>query len=335
MTPADLARAAREHQLPPLVCLHGSETYLLQRAFEQVREATVPEDARDFNYQQFDGKEVDPGRLLDEAQTLPVFAPRRMIVVHNAHKLSASTQEAFLPYLQDPAPETLLLLIGEKIDGRRKFFQHLRKKGMVVEFKPLYENQLPGFIRQEAQRLDLEFTEDGMRTFCRRVGTGLQEIVGELLKLQNYLGGAGIVDSQEVLALVSDSRQDSIFDLTNALGTGNTARALALLRRMLDEGEPPLRILTMIVRHYRQLRKTADALKQGLPKKEMARHVGINPYFLDGLVKQARENPVRYKNVMEACLATDLALKSSGAHPEALMERLLYDLAGYRQKAGQ
>jgi hypothetical protein len=61
-------------------------------------------------------------------------------------------------------------------------------------------------------------TEDALALFCRRVGSNLQEVHGELTKLFAYLGERTLADAADVAAVVSDTRVDSIFDLTNALG---------------------------------------------------------------------------------------------------------------------
>ena len=166
-----------------------------------------------------------------------------------------------------------------------------------------------------------------MALFCRRVGSNLQEVHGELTKLFVYLGERTLVDAADVAAVVSDTRVDSIFDLTNALGGREKGEALRLLARLLDEGGVPLVLLTMMVRHFRQLWKISELLDQGVGTKEIARRAGINPYFVDGLVAQAgRFSPARYRQTFALFLEADLALKSSGAHPSAMLEKLVLDV---------
>lgn len=335
MTQAELQRALAEHRIPPLLCLYGAEGYLVERTWRRILDLVVPADARDFNFQQFAGRETRAVTLLDAVQTLPVFSPRRLVLVKAVEDLPATEQEALLPYLKNPLPETVLLLVGEKIDTRRKLFLELRKAGVLVEFKRLYENQIPAFIQDWLRDAGRAMTEDAIVLFCRRVGNSLQEIVGELEKLFSYLGqGRQLADVADVAAVVSDSRVDSVFELTNALGAGAAGEALRLNHRLLAEGEAPLMILSMIVRHFRQLWITWELLEQGAGPQDIARGVGVNPYFVDGLCRQARRfSPDRFRQAFELFLGTDLALKSSGAHPSALLERLVLELAGPDVKA--
>lgn len=326
MTASELLKAAAAGNPPPLLFFYGAESFLMNRTFEQLRDLIVPPESRDFNYQQDYARDINPANLMDSVQTLPVFARHRMVVIKAAHEMSAAMHEGLMPLLENPIPETVLLFMGTKIDSRRKFFQRFKKTGVLVEFKPLYDNQLPAFVRDESGRMGLTLTEEAMRLFCRRVGTGLEEIVGQLHKLQNYMGAETLIDVEHVRQMVTDSHQESIFDLANAVGQRQTEKALILLRRMLDDGEPPLRILTMVVRHFRQLWKTHEGLANNTSNKDLARQVGINPYFLDGLVRQAKATNIDYPSVFEHCLQTDLALKSTGAQPEARLEQLIVHL---------
>jgi len=329
MTYAELNRAIEGRNIPSLLFLYGEETFLVDRAVQRLRDVVVPPEARDFNYNLYRGKETSVAEVLDTARTLPVFSAQRLILIKEAHDLPAAALEAFLPYLIDPVPETVLVFVAEKIDGRKRFFQEFKKRGVLVEFKRFYDNQIPAFVREQSRSAGRSFTEDALALFCRRVGSSLQEVHGELSKLFAYLGERKLADVADVAAIVSDTRVDSIFDLTNALGTRDPGGALRLLGRLLDEGVVPLVILSMMVRHFRQLWKTRDLLDDGVPAKEIARRIGVNPYFVDGLVAQSRRfAPDRYRQVFALFLSADLALKSSGAHPAALLESLVLEVVG-------
>jgi len=328
MTPVELERKLSAHDIPSLLFLFGEETFTLERSLRRILDLAVPPDARDFNYDIYHGRESRTETILDTARTFPLFADHRLVLIKGAQNLAAAELEAFVPYLQDPVPETILVFTADKIDKRKKFFQEFKKRGELVEYKKLYDNQIPAFVKSQAREAGWSFTEDALALFCRRTGTNLQEVHGELSKLFAYLGERKLADVKDVTAVVSDTRVDSIFDLTNAMGDKNTGEALRLLGRLLAEGIAPLLILSMMVRHFRQLWKTRELLDQGEGKQDLCRRIGINPYFLDGLVKQARQfSSVQYRQAFELFLEVDMALKSSGAHPAVLLERLVQDIA--------
>jgi DNA polymerase-3 subunit delta len=207
-------------------------------------------------------------------------------------------------------------------------FQTIRKQGLLVEYKPLRDHQIPDAVRREARALDVSLSEDALALFCRRVGPHLATIHAELQKLALFCHGGCVIDRSDVDRLVYDSQGENVFALTNAIGNGQADRALGLLEGLLHDGEPPLRILTMIVRHVRQLWKAREGQRLGLARKDLAHHVGINPYFLDGVLTQAGTLSERkLARALTLLNDADLQLKSSGARGEAVMSLLVSRLA--------
>lgn len=327
MTPAELTKRIRNHTVPPLLLLYGPEPYLMSRSLQHLLDSIVPVEARDFNLQTFHARETTPDVIIDNARTLPVFAERRVVVLRGIDKFKAADFDAFLPYINDPVHETCLILVAEKIDRRKKFFQTVQKNGEMVEFKSLYDNQIPSFVKDQVVTVGFRITEDALSEFCRRSGTNLQEIVGELEKLFQYVGDKPVVDVEDVQAIVSDTRIDSVFDMTNALGHRKVGDAISLLRRLLDDGIAPLMLLSMLTRHFRQLWMAREMLDDGSGRADISRRVGVNPYFVDDIMAQSRLfERSQYRSAFERFLSTDLALKSGGGQPEALLEGLLLKL---------
>jgi len=327
MTANELHKAITTNKLPSLIYLYGEEAFLLDETLNRLVSAVVEESARDFNLLVLSGKEVDVTSLMDTARTFPVFASRRMIVVKQAQQLNAAQLELLSHYISDPVPECCLVFCADKIDKRKKFFQTFKKKGELVEFKPLYANKIPAFVRDRVRQMDKQFSEDGLELFCKRVGSNLSEIVTELNKVCSYCGDERLIDSPDVAAVVSDARIDSVFDLTDAIGEKDLSRTLVLLERLHEEGEAPLKILAMITRHFRQLWKTRSLLDQRASQQDIAKTVKINPYFVQQIMRQSKKFSLEhYPQAFELFIRLDMALKSSGAHPQALLQKLAIDL---------
>lgn len=313
----------RNDGAPSLVFLYGEERFFRDRVLQQIINQTVPADARDFNLTVMYGKEVTSQRLVEERSTFPVFAERRLIIVKEAHAIPAAELEKLGSALSDPVPETVVVFVADKIDKRKKFFQQFRKLGELVEFKPLYDNQIPDVISTLLKEFSLTLTEAGMAAFCRRVGTNLQEIASELEKLKAYAVDGQLIDKGDVEQVVTRNRQQSVFDLADALGRRRTAEALRIIRELIEDGEAPVGVLSMMVRHFRQLWKISDLLSHGVPQQEFPKLVGVNPYFVKGLISQSRNfTPSDFRSLYREFLQADLALKSSGAHPSAILERI-------------
>jgi DNA polymerase-3 subunit delta len=314
--------------VPGLILLYGPEAFFIEQGVELVRNAVVLPENRDFNLTQLHGRDFKAIEVVEQARTFPVFSERRLIIIKNIHEASADQLDGLLTYVEDPVPETVLLLTAEKIDARRKIYQRLKKTGTAIEFKKIYENQLPSFVRELAKSMNVSLTGGALKLFCKRVGTNLVEVQGELEKLIGYLGDRDLADEGDVAAIVSDTRIESIFDLTDALGVGDGGVALKLLDRLLAEGQAPLMVLAMMTRHFRQMWKISELLSQRVPQNEFPKKVGVSPYFLKGLMQQAkRYNDQHYRRVFELFLQVDLALKSSGSEPKMHLETLVLEIA--------
>jgi DNA polymerase-3 subunit delta len=327
MTANELYKNLRAGQVPQLLFLYGKEPFLLQRAVRLIRQTLFAAETDDFNDNQFVGKQATATEIIEAALTLPVFAQRRLVTVKDAHQLPATELEALLPYLKDPAPETCLLFVAEKIDSRRKFFQQFKKSGSMIEFKPLTDRELPGHIRNFLDDRDYRISADALELFCSMVGGSLHEVHGELDKLLIYLGERTLIDVADVQAVVSKGRAENIFELGNAVGRGDVAGALRLAKSLTDAGEAPLKILSLLVRHFRQLWKVRELQVQNRNPKEIASVAGVPFFVVQPLIAQGKRFSRKdFGRAFELFVETDLAMKSSGADAEALLESLLLGL---------
>lgn len=74
--------------------------------------------------------------------------------------------------------------------------------------------------------------------------------------------------------------------------------------------------------------KISELVAQNAPQGELPRKVGVSPYFLKGLMQQAKRfNNQQYRKIFNRFLETDLALKSSGSEPRMHLEALVFEIA--------
>jgi len=327
MTSDELFNKLRSKQVPNLILLYGLEPYLIQQAVRAVRKAVLVTDKDDFNDNLFDGKEATGSEVLEAAMTFPVFAEKRLVTVKNSQLLKAADLDILLPYLESSVPETCLLLVADKIDNRRKFFQQFRKYGTLVEFKPLTDREVPRYIKTTLNQRNISISADAVDLFCSMVGNNLNEIHTELDKLVTYLGTVTLVAVKDVQAVVSRGRAENVFELGNAVGRGDVAAALTLVGRLGASGEAPLKILSLLVRHFRQLWKVRELQARKYPIKDIAKAAGVPFFVVDGLIQQGKKfSRLDFIRFHELFLETDLAMKSSGADADALLENLVLSL---------
>ena len=328
MTVEDLQQAIKDRNLPAVLYLYGAEPYLSQQALRRIEKAVLTPGSEDFNRQVFNGGGLKVQEVIEACQTFPAFGERRLVIVKDAQNLSATDHELLMSYVEAPIAETCLIFSADKIDSRRKFFQILKKRDALIEFKPLSERQLPQFVRRHLEDLAFSITADALALFINRVGTGLHEVMTELEKLCLYAGAPRLLDTPDIQAVISNVRAENVFAIGNAVGRQDPGRALELGRHLVADGEAPLKILALLTRHYRQLWKVRELQAEGRPLSEIPRAAGVPPFVVEGLVAQGkRYSRQDFRRAFDLFVEADLAMKSSGAQAEVVLEQLLLRLA--------
>ncbi len=300
---------------------------MIQEALEAIKSSAIQPEAKDFNLEILYGNETSAKEIIEIAETLPIFSERRLLIVKRLDALPPSQQEALLPYFAKPCPTTCLVFVAEKIDQRKKFFQTLKTQAELIPCQPMKEPQIPGWIKQRALHLKLTITEDAITYLAERIGPDLMLLANELTKLSLSLGQARPVQIQDLQAVMGPQQMPSIFELTRAIGNRNSSEALRLLSALLSGGEAPLRVLAMLIRQVRQMRLAMTLQVQSASSAEIAREVGISPFFLSELLAQTQRNTLdEIESAYRSLLATDSRLKRSRVNPQFLLEDLILKL---------
>ena len=334
MKPEEFDKDVREGGKGPLYYLYGDEPYLVERGVKRLMDRVVPADFREFNLNVFYGGEVKGEAIVEAAQTLPMFAERRVVLVKKSGALSQAALDLLTGYILDPSSSTCLIFQGDKIDQRKKFYLDLKKHCAMVEFKRPYDNQLAPFIREEATRLGRRIEPSAIEMLAYYVGSNLQELVTQMEKLATYAARRETIAADDVRAIVSDTKVDTVFDLANALGGRSLPGAFRSLHTLMRDGEAPLYILNMVTRHFRQLWRVRDLMDKKSSPQEISKAAGVHPFYVRGVMDQAKGySRADLASVFERIYQTDLALKSGGGKPADLMERLVMELCGSRGSA--
>ena len=180
-----------------------------------------------------------------------MMAERRILVLTECENLSADHCKAIEPIVDRPVDTSCVVLIGGKIDLRRRLFQQIGKGGKVAEFKPPYDRQLADWIRRQVRSMGLRIEPRAVDLLRMYIGNSPREIVGEIEKILTYLGDRkAVISAEAVEAVTASSKQVNVFELADAVGARKTRAAMSMLNRYLDQGEDVNRALAMIVRHF-------------------------------------------------------------------------------------
>lgn len=323
----DPLRELSQGTLGSLYFIYGKERFLVDRAVDVLRQRVLTPATRDFNYELFQGKEASAARIVQAARTLPMMAPRRLVLVRDADEIKADELTAIIPYLAQPCQESCVVFVAEKVDQRLKFFTAFKKNGQLLKFDPLYDRQLPGFAAAEAEKRGVYFDAGAAELLAGEVGADLGQLADAVERLTVYLGERRSISVADIETVIASTRQRNVFELSKAIGEGQRENALRILHSMLVARESGVRIVAMLVRHLRQLWMTAELLAQRLGKMDIAQEIGIPPFFVDEMMVQAKRfDRHSFERMHRALFVADRALKSSRLDEARLLEQLILTL---------
>jgi DNA polymerase-3 subunit delta len=314
----------------PSYFLCGTEEFLIEDAMNRLIAEIVDPGTRDFNFDVFYGDQTDGGKIIETANAYPMLSQFRMVVVKDALKLPPISLEALAKYLERPSATTKLVLLNTKLDSRNKILAKIKSITCFVDIKPLYDRQIPQWIRSYLQEKGCDIEPEAALLLLALVGNSLRAISNELEKIMINLNGKKRISAEDVQKFVALSRNFSVFDLTDAIGYKDLGRALGMLNQMLESGESATGILAMIARHFVNLMKLKSAQSQKKSQEEIAALTGIPPYFLEKSLKMAEKYSLpQIKRTFERLLETDLALKTSQQPEQIALQTLLVQVINH------
>ncbi len=313
--------------LSPLYYFYGPEKGLIEEALKRIEEKALKPGTRDFNRVVLDAGEDLREEILESLQFFPLHSARRLVIIRQADIIWGKSAIPYLDYLAHPNPSTCAVFIGEKADLRTKFFQALEKKGVIVSFYPPYEKELIHWVRLQAKQLGHAISDEALSLLLERVGPHLEELKTELQKLGFKRGAKESIQEEDVLAVTEDTREESPFEIPWAVGLGDWGNALRLVRKNLQQGEPPLLLLSFILRHFRLIRRSHQLRAEGASKKEVEAKLRILPLRAGRFWQQADKiSSAALEQIWPLTREADRELKSSRLDKSLLLEKYLWDL---------
>jgi DNA polymerase-3 subunit delta len=336
--------------------LYGEDEFRASEALAALKQAIDTDGSLVTNTSTLAGRGLTPQVLIQHASALPFLAPARLVVVEGL--LTAvggrrGTVEAWQPFLDflPHMPETnhvVLLEPPPKRDargegmGRSALLNALKQRPnvTVTEFKALRSwsrggpSEVAQWLQDRAVRRGIAIEPRALQALADLVGANLRMLASELEKLAVYAGGRAITE-QDVRLLTPEAREEAIFDLIDAMVEGQAAKALRLLRKMLDDGtETPPRVQLMVARQLRLLVRAAEVLEGRGSQDDVASATGVRGFPLTKLMRQARATT---RAAAEACLRAaedaDHAVKTGRLADVLALELLVVRLAGLQPRA--
>ena len=319
---AELWRRLEGGAFDPIYLFFGQETYLTRRYTETLAERVLGSAPRDFNFGRYAAAD-GLGDALGTARTLPVLATHRVVVVQDLQELRKAEWKPLEAYAAAPSESTVL--IASSLDAEaKKFPDFVWDRAVAVLCAPLKGAGLRQWAAGEVGRAGYRISEEALDGLLQDHDSDLRMLLREIEKLCTYVGEPGQIDLESVQAAGHASRQHTLFALSDALAGRRPGGALSEVDHLLHQGEPPLVIFSMIVRHLRLLWTVRLLDAQGEDRYRIGKRLRLPPRVCSSLIEQSRGfSAGRLQELYGAALEADLTFKSTNKPPRAILEGLI------------
>ncbi len=315
--------------------LHGEDEFTRSEVLADMKKRMGDPTTLALNTSVFEGDEVALAELIQACDTVPFLGERRLIIVKGLLTRLESTDEKELEeeikeYLKRLPETTRLIFLEDKSLSRGNTFLKLAKsdgRGYVREFPQLSEGNLDRWIEGRVRAKGGLIEPSATKELVDFVGNNLRLLDQELDKLLTYADGARPITLEDVHLLVSYVREKKVFQMVDSLGKREVGEALNLLQELLEAGEHPARLLSMIVRQFRIMMEAKELSQGGASPAELRARLKLPQFVIEKVLKQAAPfSPEQLDDIHRELLETDLAIKTSQIEPSLALEMLIIKL---------
>ena len=236
---------------------HGEERYLLERSLGDLRRRVCPEGLDGFNYKRFEGKSLNPVDLDETINTLPVFADRTLIEIHDydvfkgkkkidadeddqgeteAEKKSNaadSGEKQQLAKIFSDLPDFVCIVIvydtiPYKTDSRLKLDKEILSYAQVVHFCIQEQSKLTRWIARHFESSGKHISKADAEYLALITDGYMAALVGEIEKVSAFSDGE-IISRADIDAVVTPVLAAFVYKLTDALLERKHATAMSIL----------------------------------------------------------------------------------------------------------
>ncbi|HQW10686.1 MAG TPA: DNA polymerase III subunit delta [Saprospiraceae bacterium] len=242
-------------QLANVYLLHGNEPFFIDQLTDLFIDKVLPAESRDFNLNILYGAETNINSVLDCLSQFPMGSDYQLVVVKNAQSLKNINQLA--AYADNPFPSAILVLAhhDKNLDGKLKLTKAIKSKHAVYESKTLWENQLPGWIKQQVKLSGKSIADYNAELLAEYLGNDLKKISNEVEKLLIVTLNDKEITGRHIEQFIGISRNFNVFELNAAFAFKNAKKAYMVADYLADnmkEGQVPM-IVSAVFGYFQKI----------------------------------------------------------------------------------
>lgn len=328
----------KNNEITPIYLVLGTESYLNQIVRDTFIYSVLKEDERDLNLGIYDMQEVPLGTALEDAESVPFFGERRLVIIDHPLFLTGDKGKAkfehdmkwFENYLANPSETTTLVVFAPyvKLDDRKKISKLLKKKAVIIETTTLSEKEMRNYLKTTIENEEFTISPEAFELLIQLTDANLSVAMSELPKLLLFGQETKYITKEAVSELVTKSLEQNIFSLNDYVLKKKVGAALELYHDLLLQKEDPIKINAIMTAQFRLLLQVKILETKGYQQGDIAKMLKIHPYRIKLSIQHMR--PFSKKILMDAfngLIETEYRLKTGQGEREMQFELFILRFA--------
>ncbi|MBD3258092.1 DNA polymerase III subunit gamma/tau [candidate division GN15 bacterium] len=192
---------------------------------------------------------VDDIRTLREnVRYLPTSGKKRIYIIDEVHRLSASAFDALLKTLEEPPDHVIFVMATTE---PLKVPETILSRSQRFDFRRVSTGELAGHLRFIADAEGLEIDDAALRLLARKADGSVRDSLSLMDQIAAFAGQKiGEPDVVSALGLVD---RQFLFDFVEAIAARERRKALLMVKTLFDTGVEAGDFLLELLDHFRSL----------------------------------------------------------------------------------
>ena len=319
--------------IDPVYVLSGVESYFVDETIQRIKAAL--EKSGDLETSTYDLDEVPVSHVIEEADTIPFFSERKLIIAKNASFLKATDKskekiqhdfKALEVWLQNPSTFSVTIFVApyEKLDERKKVTKQMKEFATIMHAEAPKERDLAVWVRNEVSLRRKSIDDDAIDKLIELVGSDMLHLQSEIEKLCFYIGEDDRIPFSIIEELVPKTLEQDAFKLLNAYIAGDKSTAISIYHDLIRQKQEPIALVALLASQVRLMSNVYYLQSKGYHGQQIAKTLKVNPYRVKRIVEDRHQ--VKDQHLLKALYGlseVDLQLKSLSGKRERFLELFL------------
>lgn len=190
----------------------------------------------------------DIRRIIEDAMFLPSTAQKKVYIIDEVHMISTSAFNALLKTLEEPPEHVVFILATTEY---HKLPATVLSRCQRFDFRRITAEDIAARLRTILDGEGLMVEEEGVRLVAELGDGSMRDALSVLDGCLAYTDGT--LTAEDIIKIIGIADDDALYDIAEAIGTGDACRAIASLNGVLAAGRDLRAFVESLVKYLRDI----------------------------------------------------------------------------------